>query len=350
MRAKKNEVATPLPQNLGDCSSRDETLTLRLLAGLLYYPSRRVPRILVYHRFGDNPRSISARGFERQLQFLKERYNVIHLSRLIAALRGRETVPPHGVVLTVDDGYADFYRVAFPLLRRYELPCTFFVTTGFIEGRMWIWVDKLAWLLAHRDRYPDLHIVDRVVRGGNRIDAPRLWSEILALLRASDADRAECQLSELARQLVLELPERPVAEYEACSWKQLREMEATGFVEVGGHTRTHHILSRLDPAKLPDEIDGCLEDLNANLGERPRSFCYPNGQPADYNKIVRQAVVRSGFTCACTAFYDGQHLEDPYALRRFSSSGDFAQFYKAASALQYWGASLLGRNNINYAD
>ena len=248
---------------------------VRLLAWLLRYPSRRIPRILVYHRFGDDARSISRAGFERQLRFLKENCNVVHLSRLVAALRGLDPEPTNGVVLTVDDGYADFYRIAFPLLRRYQIPCTFFVATNFIGGRNWLWPDKLAWMLTRRDRFPDLNVANHIVVGGDRAVAPRLQAEILALLRNVDFDELASELQRLARQLELEFPERPVAGYQACSWDQLREMEASGFVEVGGHSRNHAILSRLASAKLSSEIDGCLEDLEANLGRRARSFCYP---------------------------------------------------------------------------
>jgi peptidoglycan/xylan/chitin deacetylase (PgdA/CDA1 family) len=323
---------------------------VRLLAWLLRYPSRRIPRILVYHRFGDEERSITREGFDRQLRFLKEHCNVVHLSRLVAALRGVDSVPTNSVVLTVDDGYADFYRIAFPLLRRYEIPCTFFVTTNFVGGREWLWPDKVAWMLTRRDRFPDLHVAGHIVLGGDRAAAPRLRAEILALLQMVDFDELECELRQVARQLELEFPRQPVAGYQACSWDQLREMETSGLVEVGGHTRSHVILSRLAPVRLPTEIDGCLEDLEANLGSRARSFCYPNGKPGDYSDAVRDAIARSGFVSACAAFYDRKHLDDRYALRRFSSSEDFVHFFKAASGLQYWGARLLGRNNIDVRD
>lgn len=339
-----------LAQRIGRVPSGNASSGVRLLAWLLRYPSRRIPRILVYHRFGDDARSISREGFERQLRFLKENFNVVHLSRLVAALRGFDPMPTNGVVLTVDDGYADFHRIAFPLLCRYEIPCTFFVTTNFVGGRNWLWPDKLAWMLTRRERFPDLHVANQVIVGGDRAVAPRLWAEILGLLQNVAFDELESELQQLAGQLELRFPERPVAGYQACSWDQLREMEASGFVEVGGHTRNHAILSRLAPAKLATEIDGCLADLNANLGSGPRSFCYPNGKPGDYNEAVRGAVAGSGFVSACTTFYDEKHLDDRYALRRFSSCGDFAQFYKAASALQYWGARLLGRNNMEVTE
>ena len=47
---------------------------------------------------------------------------------------------------------------------------------------------------------------------------------------------------------------------------------------------------------------------------------------------------------------DGEHLDDIFALRRFSGSDDFAQFHKAATGLQYWGARILGRDNRDAAE
>ena len=325
--------------NYIDLSGRD------LLAWLSRHLASRIPRILVYHRFGDDGRSTSAKGFERQLRHLKEHFNVIRQSQLIEALCGGKRLPPNCVVLTVDDGYADFYRVAFPLLSRYEIPCTFFVTTNFIAGQKWLWPDKITWMLGGLERFPDLEVANEVIPGGDHTHAARLWTQILVRLQKLDAEVVDANLDDVARQLGRVIPSQPVGTFEPCNWSQLAEMEATGLIEIGGHTRNHPILSRLRPASLPDEVDGCLEDINSNLGKRPRSFCYPNGKPTDFNEVVREAVVKSGFVSACTAFYDDQHLKDRFALRRFSASDDFAQFHKATTGLQYWGAKILGRDN-----
>jgi peptidoglycan/xylan/chitin deacetylase (PgdA/CDA1 family) len=315
------------------------------LAWISRHLASRIPRILVYHRFGNDERSTSPAGFERQLRHLKEHFNVIHLSRLVEALSGRERLPPNSVVLTVDDGYSDFYHVAFPLLRRYQIPCTFFVTTNFIAGRTWLWPDKITWILSGRGGFPDLEVTNEVIPGGDYTAAGRLWNQILVRLQKIDSDEVDANLDDIARQLGLVIPAQPPAPFEPCGWDQLAEMERSGVIEIGGHTRNHPILSRLRPAKLVDEIDGCLEDLNSKLGKRARSFCYPNGKPADFTDVVRDAVVKAGFVSACTAFYDEQHLNDLFALRRFSASDDFAQFHKATTGLQYWGARILGRDN-----
>src|SRR5690348_11385460 len=99
-------------------SRRPMRTSVNLIAWLLRYPSRRVPRILMYHRFGDDASSVDPQAFERQLRYLKEHCNVVHMSQLVAGLFGTARLPANAVVMTVDDGYADFHRVAFPLLCR----------------------------------------------------------------------------------------------------------------------------------------------------------------------------------------------------------------------------------------
>jgi peptidoglycan/xylan/chitin deacetylase (PgdA/CDA1 family) len=320
---------------------------IELLGWVSRHVSRRIPRIIVYHRFGDQASFTNAQSFELQLRYLKDHFNVVHLSRLVAALCGIEQIPTNCIVLTVDDGHADFYHVAFPLLNRYKIPCTLFVTTNFVSGLNWLWPDKLSWILAQRDHFPDLRVANQMLRAGDMTTTRRLCTQILGLLQELDADAVDGQLDELARQLGIDIPDKPVTGFEPCSWDHLREMENSRLIEVGGHTRNHPILSHLDPPKLPCEIDGCLEDINRQLGARPRSFCYPNGKPSDFSDIVREAVVRSGFVSACATFYDEKHLSDRFALRRFSASSDVAQFHKAATGLQYWGARVLGRHNAD---
>jgi peptidoglycan/xylan/chitin deacetylase (PgdA/CDA1 family) len=85
--------------------------------------------ILLYHRVGDSDREIDmpVATFARQLESLAERGSVITLAD---AARGRSG----GVVLTFDDGYADFHRCVVPTLVRFGLPATLYLATGLVRG------------------------------------------------------------------------------------------------------------------------------------------------------------------------------------------------------------------------
>lgn len=84
--------------------------------------------ILLYHRVGEGGREIDlpADAFERQLEALKEREQVLSLDDALFDGAGG------GVVLTVDDGFGDFHRSVLPLLQRYDLPATLYLATGLV--------------------------------------------------------------------------------------------------------------------------------------------------------------------------------------------------------------------------
>jgi peptidoglycan/xylan/chitin deacetylase (PgdA/CDA1 family) len=99
--------------------------------------------ILMYHYTGPLPPNadvfrkdltVSAALFEGHLRhFAEQGIETVTLDRLVEHLEGGRPLPPKAVALTFDDGYLDNYEVAFPLLRKYGMVGTFFVTTGFIE-------------------------------------------------------------------------------------------------------------------------------------------------------------------------------------------------------------------------
>ncbi|WP_188191826.1 polysaccharide deacetylase family protein [Nonomuraea sp. SYSU D8015] len=101
----------------------------------------RVP-ILMYHSVTDTPNdetrphSVRPSDLEEQLAYLKESgFTPLTLGDLVAALNkidGR-TVPDKPVVVTFDDGYADFHTHALPLLDRYNFPATVFLTSGWVS-------------------------------------------------------------------------------------------------------------------------------------------------------------------------------------------------------------------------
>lgn len=104
--------------------------------------SARVP-ILMYHYISEPPPgadryridlSVKPQDFERQLQYLSANgYTTISLYDLYAHLSLGRALPPRPIVLTFDDGYRDHYEHAFPLLQKYGMRGTFFVTTDFIN-------------------------------------------------------------------------------------------------------------------------------------------------------------------------------------------------------------------------
>ncbi len=115
---------------------------------------RYVTPILVYHsvNYSNNPKVlvpiyegvvtgniVTPENFFRQMDYLqKHQYNVISLNELVTATVAKSSLPAKSVVITFDDGYADNYVHAFPVLKKYGFPATIFVLVATVGQDGWL--------------------------------------------------------------------------------------------------------------------------------------------------------------------------------------------------------------------
>jgi peptidoglycan/xylan/chitin deacetylase (PgdA/CDA1 family) len=72
---------------------------------------------------------------------------IVELTTVVEAALGKGSVPEGAVAVTFDDGYADFYDVALPILQEQRIPATLFAVAGKLGG----WND---WMPEGADRRP----------------------------------------------------------------------------------------------------------------------------------------------------------------------------------------------------
>lgn len=305
------------------------------------------PRILMYHRFGqDNADGrIGQKLFEQQVMELKKGgFNIVPLSIAASAIRGEIPMQKNMIVLTIDDGYADFYRYAYPILKKHGLPATFYVTTGFVDRKLWLWPDRLTYILEQSQCYEYIFAAAGVKKHYDlKNEGPYgpLWQKIVRHCLALPDEDKNNFLDEFASALAVEVPAVPIDDYTAVTWEELKEMAANG-IEIGAHTITHPAVSKINPENLTYEIDDCKKRLEEQLGIEVSNFCYPNGQPTDYNHQVMQAIEAAGFKSATVAFTDSTPYCGIYELRRHNVDGDMFQFHKVI-----YGVEALGRKIKN---
>jgi peptidoglycan/xylan/chitin deacetylase (PgdA/CDA1 family) len=108
------------------------------LKGLRSSKSELFVPILCYHSVNNLPDDhvdpLSIDLLKEHMAFIRDNYTAISLRKFVACLDGHEPCPKNAVVITFDDGYVDNYDNALPILKKYSIPATFFLVTGFIDG------------------------------------------------------------------------------------------------------------------------------------------------------------------------------------------------------------------------
>jgi peptidoglycan/xylan/chitin deacetylase (PgdA/CDA1 family) len=196
--------------------------------------------------------------FEEHIGWLRAHCRVTSLDDLVAEAGTGPTV-----AITFDDGYEDNHTYALPILERFGVAATFFVTTGFI------------------DRDPRV-----VARFG------RLWA---------------CSTDDL-------LP---------LTWSQVRELRDGGMT-IGAHTRTHRNLARLPARDVEEELAIPVDVLGDRLGVSADLLAYPFGKPRVHvTSATEMLAERAGYRLAAAVTFRGVPNPVPrYSLPRFFADGD----------------------------
>ena len=310
--------------------------------------TRETPKVLMYHRFSEKPTPgrVHKSEFSRQIDYLARHFNVMRMDQLFKCMATNPAELINVAVITVDDGYLDFYENAFPLLREAGIPATLFLTTHFADGDFWLWPDRVRYILEQSD-YIETCEIPGFKQCNCYLDdnmREKLWERIVAYLLSIEESRKQLWIEEFTERQGVNVPRVPTTQYSAVTWEQVREMAAAN-IEIGAHTRTHPSLGMISTSRLQYEITGAVSDIKWQTGWHPVSFCFPNGQRDDYTDTVKEYVKQAGCMGAVTAFYDKCVTDDLYEIRRFPVSENRFQFEKSVNGVELLAARWLNSSN-----
>lgn len=266
-----------------------------------------------------NELCVGPQAFERMLRWLQQHFDCVHLMDLLKAHEHPACDGRPKVALTFDDGWRDTALNAFPLLQRYNVPASIFLSTDYIGSRQRFWWESIGETLwgSHGER-ARRQLNDSLRQTGRPL--PRPFDELdverrsLALLHFLQS--LKTLSPEDLNRLTDECPDESLPQ--ALDWHQVRSLEASGLVRFGPHGASHAILTGLDDQRLHEELSRSRDALLNGCNRPLPVYCYPNG---DNDARVRQQVADHAFPFALgtgTGIYRG--TVDPLNLPRFGVS------------------------------
>ena len=181
-------------------------------------------RILVYHSFTRHQNDIKFRLdeaiFEKHIKYLKENYHICSLENIIKSIRDGKKIQNNCICITIDDGYLDNYEIAYPILKKYNVPATIFITSRYI------------------------------------LDGKKPYSE--QMQRSPTNEYAWYQANK-DNQNIFRMPRLPMM-----SWGHINEMRYN-LIEIGSHTLYHPILTKVPINVAKQEIVLSKEEIEARI-------------------------------------------------------------------------------------
>ena len=236
----------------------------------------------------------------RRMQLLvQERCSVLPLTEALDRLQSR-SLPPRAVTITFDDGFHDFYSVAYPIIESFGFPVTLYLSTYYVEYNRpvfdvmcsyLLWKGRARQSLEWPEVLPTRFVLDAAGRHAAAIlmresaASRKLSAQEKDLMLGRLAERLDIDYEDLCRKRVLHL----VTPAEA------RELAARG-VDLEYHTHRHRVYRNREQtfAELRDN----RSRLESYSSHPPQHFCYPSGlYLPEHLEYLAAYGMRSATTC-----------------------------------------------------
>jgi FkbM family methyltransferase len=263
------------------------------------------PLVLLYHRVADEPLdaqylAVSPANFKEHLRELKSNYRTVPLRQLLEESQTGKTIP-NTAALTFDDGYLDNLTQALPLLEKYGIHVTIFITAANVEQSRGFWWDRLEYLFLGSHVLPevlDLNDNETNYKWPLHTTQQKLaaYDRITALLKTKPEYEIEEFVGELLRWAGLN--ENPGHFKPVLNISQLRQLSQSPHIEIGSHTLTHARLSALPVEQQKIEIVESRRKLESWIGKPVTILSYPYGAKADFTGDTKVIARQAGFQYA----------------------------------------------------
>ncbi len=301
--------------------------------------------VFMMHRVSDKEGRLNTAYLamlRKQLEYIRrEGYRPMPVEDVLQLLRNGEPLPLNAVSFTVDDGFLDQAEHLGPLFAEFDIPLTYFLISDFLERRLWSWDDQLHYILT---RSPRPRLTLTLPDGSEAVyDTDRYEEQFRPLrnrLKKVSHSRIYDWMDVLYEQADVERPDGIPESFAPMSWQDARCLQQQGHY-LAPHTRSHRILSQLQPQEVEEEIIGSCDMLEQRLEHYSPVFAYPTGRLGDFGEREMDFLATTHLLGAVSTV-PGPVTRDshPWAAPRYSMPGDFDTFLQYLDYIEAFNTRL----------
>jgi len=239
--------------------------------------------VLMYHRiikdrmwYSDLIPTLSVKlnDFEKQISFFNKEYKIIPLSDMVSRINNNKKPDALYISISFDDGYADNYLLGGPILKKYNIKPTIFITTNFVEKNEIPYWDLLK---IYAKINHGIFSFDNQHGKELRFDLKTIFEKRKFVDTASRLLKNDPEFGkDLLQFIKKKIPQKNLMDNQFFSWDLLNNIVQKDDCEIGCHTMSHPLLGLLkDSGK--EEIGNSKKILENKLKIPITNFAYPFG-------------------------------------------------------------------------
>ena len=282
--------------------------------GKLYISMYHYVRDLKHSRYPEI-KGLDVSLFRQQIEFMKEHFSIVTMEQVIDAVERKVALPENALLLTFDDGYADNYTYAFPILEEYGVQGSFFIPGKTFTTHQLLDVNKVHYILASAHIFELVEDVKKEMdyfRGqefdyasteelfqqyavANRFD-PKETIFVKRMLQTVLPEKVRNMISSKLFEKYVGVSEEQLAYELYLTEDQIRTMKRHGMF-IGVHGYDHYWLGNLESEQMKTDISMALDTLDEFIDRKHWVMNYPYGS---YNSEVIDYIKRQGACVSLT--------------------------------------------------
>jgi peptidoglycan/xylan/chitin deacetylase (PgdA/CDA1 family) len=263
-----------------------------------------------------NKRHMPVAQFEALITYLKNNFDIVSVQDIFLDIKTKKK----RVALTFDDGYLNNYSVAWPLLKKYHLPATFYITTESFEITDYcLWPEIFDALKIEQPKEKVFFNNEEFYFVGGQLHNLKTNVTIYHYVKLMGEERQAAFKEFIDRygiKRILKTIDPELTQF--CSSEQIKEMSMSPLIEIGSHTHRHYNLSKINTELATQELKKSKDILQAIIQKQVVSIGYPDG---DYSEKIKDIANDVGYKYQlAVSFNNTSDFTDQRIRRRYSLS------------------------------
>ena len=284
--------------------------------GIIFCYHRILPQDQInINNFPDLGMVTSLENFEEHLKFFIKNYNCVSLDRLLESDINDKNFK---ICISFDDGYKDNLDYVLPLIEKYKIPITIYISTRFLNDKVYLWWYEL-WDIINKN----LNINFKWYEKNYSFHNETYFQKISCYQNISSLFINENVMGQLKLLEIISNSKTRI-DYSSIfiSKENLSELDQNPLITLGNHSHNHLCFTKLNNDEIQSEIELSQNLIHNYIDSKIEHFAYPYGQLGDFSKLSSNLIKNYGFKSISTTINKNikSNSINPYYLPRYGIS------------------------------